>query len=143
MEVKKADPDKPVPPRPVINHDTRFFWEGLKNGKLLIQQCSDCNELRHPPSPMCPKCRSLNWDTVESSGKGFIYSFVVMHHPELPAFDNPNPIGLIELEEGTRIVGKLTGIAPENLRVGIPVQAEITKYDDDLTLAFFRPDENS
>lgn len=136
-----SKPKAPQRPRPGINRDNAFFWEGLKEGKLLIQRCQSCQTLRHPPSPMCPNCQSLERDTVVASGKGVIHSFVNLHHPALPAFDEPNPIALVELEEGTRIVAGLVGIEPEDVKIGMPVQAEITACDDELTLALFRPVE--
>ncbi len=40
---------------PTTTPDTRFFWHALKDGKLLIQRCSSCATLRHPPQPMCPR----------------------------------------------------------------------------------------
>ncbi len=135
-----SKPKKALRPRPGMNKDTRFFWQGLKEGKLLIQRCTSCKTLRHPPSPMCPSCRSLERDAVEASGKGVIHSYVNVHHPDLPAFDaSPNPVALVELEEGTRLVAGLIGIEPEDVRIGLPVQAEITQCDDELALALFRP----
>ena len=100
---KKAEPaaagasSVPKIPRPApgISDDTRFFWEGVKAGKLMIQRCKGCGDLHHPPGPVCPKCQSFDWDAIESSGKGTVYSFVVMHYPEVPPFEYPNPIGLI------------------------------------------------
>ncbi len=136
-----SKPKKAVRPRPGINRDNRFFWEGLKEGKLLIQRCKSCETLRHPPSPMCPSCRSLERDAVEASGNGVIHSFVNLHHPALPAFDEPNPIALVELEEGTRLVAGLVGIEPEDVKIGMAVKAEITQCDEELTLALFRPVE--
>src|SRR4029453_15916034 len=38
-------------PRPGITPDNAFFFEGAKQHKLLIQQCSACQTLRHPPQP--------------------------------------------------------------------------------------------
>ena len=49
-------------PRPSINQDVAFFWEGVAEGKLLIQRCLKCQALRHPPGPGCPKCSSLEWE---------------------------------------------------------------------------------
>lgn len=128
---------KPTRPAPGINRDNAFFWEGLQQGKLLIQQCSSCQTLRHPPGPMCPKCHSLDWNTQTSSGKGFIYSYVNLHHPQIPPFDSPNPIALVELEEGTRIIGGLVGIKPGDVSIGQPVNVHITE-EDSLTLALFK-----
>ena len=85
----------PRRPPPGISDDTRFFWDGVRAGKLLIQRCKSCGSLRHPPGPVCPSCHSFEWDTLQASGRGTVYSFVVMHYPEVPPFDHPNPIGLI------------------------------------------------
>lgn len=126
-------------PAPGVSDDNRFFWEGVKQGKLLIQRCKGCGDLHHPPGPVCPKCHSFEWDTVESSGKGEVYSFVVMHYPEVPPFEYPNPVGLIELEEGVRIISQLIGVKPGDVKIGQKVQVEFVTFDGDLTLPQFRP----
>lgn len=126
-------------PAPGVSDDNRFFWEGVKQGKLLIQRCKGCGDLHHPPGPVCPKCQSFEWDTVESSGKGTVYSFVVMHYPEVPPFEYPNPVGLIELEEGVRIISQLIGVKPGDVQIGQKVQVEFVTFDGDLTLPQFRP----
>ena len=126
-------------PRPAINDDTAFFWDGARNGELLIQRCISCGTLRHPPRPMCGECGSLVWDTVRSSGRGEVYSFVVHHHPPVPGFEIPFVVALIELEEGTRLVSNLTGVAPEDVRVGMSVEVAFETFDGDLTLPLFRP----
>jgi uncharacterized OB-fold protein/acyl dehydratase len=137
---RKADAAKKPPrPRPGITRDNAFWWEGVKAGKLRIQRCGGCGTLRHPPRPMCPRCQSLDWDTVESSGKGVVYSFVVSHYPQVPAFDYPLAIGLIELEEGTRLVSNVIDIDPADVHVGMPVEVVFEAVDDELTLALFRP----
>ncbi|MNF14361.1 hypothetical protein D3C80_2165580 [compost metagenome] len=62
-----------------------------------------------------------------------------MHYPEVPPFDHPNPIGLIELDEGVRLIAGLVGVAREDLRIGQRVQVEFQTFDDDLALPLFRP----
>jgi uncharacterized OB-fold protein/acyl dehydratase len=137
---RKADAAKKPPrPRPGITRDNAFWWEGVKAGKLRIQRCGGCGTLRHPPRPMCPRCQSLDWDTVESSGKGVVYSFVVSHYPQVPAFDYPLAIGLIELEEGTRLVSNVIDVDPADVHVGMPVEVVFEAVDDDWTLPLFRP----
>lgn len=127
-------------PLPGISDDTRFFWDGARAGQLLIQRCKSCGTLRHPPGPVCPSCHSFEWDTLQSSGRGTVYSFVVMHYPEVPPFDHPNPIALIELEEGTRLISQLVGVAPGEVRIGQAVQVEFNTFNDgELVLPQFRP----
>jgi uncharacterized OB-fold protein/acyl dehydratase len=133
--------ERPLRPRPALTQDNSFFFEGAKEGKLLIQHCTNCGALRHPPRPSCAHCRSFDWDTVTASGRGTIYSYVVNHYPQVPAFDYPLVIALVELEEGTRLVANVTGITPETVAIGMPVVAGFEAFDDDLTLPVFRPDE--
>jgi len=88
---------------------------------------------------MCPTCHSLEWDSVEASGRGRVYSFVVAHHPPTPPFEYPHVIALIELAEGTRIVSNLRGIEPGEVEIGIPVQAEFIELEEGRKFLQFRP----
>lgn len=132
-------PARPRRPRPALTQDNAFWFEGAREGKLLIQRCTSCGTLRHPPLPACGHCRSLEWDALEASGRGELYSFVVVHYPEVAAFDYPLPIGLVALEEGTRLVANLEVDDVATLRVGMPLEARMVAFDDELTLPVFRP----
>ncbi len=129
------------PLRPALTHDNRFFWEGMRQGELRIQRCTSCGRLRHPPGPMCSQCQSLEWDAIQASGRGTVYSYVIAHHPPIPPFSYPNPIALVELEEGTRLVANLIDVEPADVYIGLPVRLEIERVDEDLALPRFRPDE--
>src|SRR5207244_12430261 len=120
-EKRKPAGPRPKRPRPAITQDNAFFFEGAAQGKLLIQRCASCGRLRHPPRPMCPACRSLEWDTVEASGRGVVYSFVINHYPQVPAFDYPLAGGLIETEGGTRLVSGVLGRDPLDVHGGMPL----------------------
>lgn len=132
---------RPRRPRPALTQDNRFFFDGAKEQKLLIQRCAVCGTLRHPPRPACAVCRSFEWDTEEASGRGTVFSYTVNHYPQVPAFDYPLLVALVELEEGTRLVANLSGVEPESVAIGMPVVAEFVEFDDDLTLPVFRPVE--
>ncbi|MEU8706904.1 bifunctional MaoC family dehydratase N-terminal/OB-fold nucleic acid binding domain-containing protein [Streptomyces sp. NPDC048565] len=134
-----AAPAPALRPRPAVNRDNAFFFEGATQHRLLIQRCASCSLLRHPPGPCCPACNSLEWDTVEAAGRGHVYSFVVNHHPRHPAFDSPYLVAVVELAEGTRLVTNLTGVAPEDVTIGMPVVLDWLDADPDLTLPVFRP----
>jgi uncharacterized protein len=131
--------DRPLRPRPALTQDNAFWFEGARQHRLLIQRCKQCGTLRHPPRPMCSECRSYEWDVVDASGRGTVYSFVVNHYPQVPAFDYPLAVGLIELEEGTRLVANVIGVEPSDISVGMPVQVEWVDHDPDLSLPAFRP----
>lgn len=124
---------------PAITPDTAFFWNGLRENKLLIQRCGDCGQLRHPPRPMCPHCRSLDWKAIESSGRGTVYSYVMPHEPKFPFFEYPYVVVLVELEEAVRLVSNLTGIDPDDVTPGMPVEVYYQTFDNELVLHQFRP----
>ncbi|MER5406989.1 bifunctional MaoC family dehydratase N-terminal/OB-fold nucleic acid binding domain-containing protein [Streptomyces sp. NPDC002769] len=128
-------------PRPVVNRDNAGFWEGVGRHRLLIQRCADCGTLRLPWLPGCAACGSLEWDTVQASGEGTVYSYVVMHHPPFPAFDPPYAVGLIELAEGVRIVSNVIGVPYDKVRIGMPVRLEFERYDEEMVLPVFRAGE--
>ncbi|MCQ0009161.1 MaoC family dehydratase N-terminal domain-containing protein [Actinomadura madurae] len=92
-----------------------------------------------PAGPCCPQCGSFAWDTVEASGGGHVHSYVVNHHPRHPAFDYPLVVAVIELAEGTRLITNMTGVAPEDVEVGMPVVLDWIDPDPDLSLPAFRP----
>lgn len=120
--------------RPVVNADSRFFWDGTAVGELRIQRCNACGELRHPPGPVCPSCHAMDRGFVVASGRGRVHSFLVHHAPQLPGKALPLPIGLIDLAEGVRMVGEV----PAGVEVGDDVEVWFDRIDDDLTLAKWR-----
>ena len=134
---------RPLRPRPAITDDNRFWFEGAKAHKLLVQRCVQCGVLRHPPRPRCERCGSYEWDTIEASGRGTVYSYVVNHSPQVPAFDYPLAVGLVELEEGTRLVADIVGVGPADVHVGMAVEVEFVDHDPDLTLPAFHPSQQS
>ncbi len=128
---------RPLRPRPATTHDIAFFFDGLMDGKLLIQQCARCGALRHPPGPMCRACHSLEWTTLQSAGNGTIHSFVVVHYPQVASFDYPNQVVLVELDEGVRIVANTLDIPRDQLVIGSRVRLVVERVDEELALPFF------
>src|SRR4051812_30205088 len=114
---------------PSMTADSQFFWDGVKEHRLLIQRCAACGRLRHPPRPMCPQCLSLESDTVESSARGTVFGAVVPPPPPMPGFDEPYTVALVDLDEGTRLVTNLIGVAPENVTIGMRVQVHYETFD--------------
>ncbi len=125
-------------PKPGVSRDTKFFWDGLEEGELRIQQCT-CGELHHPPMVRCPDCGSYELGYTVSSGRGVIYSHVEVNHPQVPGFDYPLPVVLVQLEEGTRIIANVAGIAPDDVAVGLEVECHIEQGTDGAKLPVFRP----
>jgi uncharacterized OB-fold protein len=133
-----SDATLPTRLAPSLSPDTQFFWDGLRERRLLVQRCDGCGELRHPPRPMCPFCHSLAWTPIESSGRGTVLSAVVMRHPQYPWFDTDPVVVLVELAEGWRLVSTLVGVESADDVMGAAVELTFTDFEGDLTLPLFR-----
>jgi uncharacterized OB-fold protein len=108
-------------PDPLVTEDSEVFWAAADDSRLVAQRCSSCGALRHPPRPMCPHCHSLDFEPQELSGRGTVYSFAILHHPQNPAFEYPVLAALIDLEEGIRLMSNLNGLEPSEIQIGMPV----------------------
>jgi len=122
---------------PVVGHDDEFFWDGVGQGRLLVQRCTGCGTLRHPPSPMCPSCRALDWVPQELSGRGVVFSWIVSRHPTEPD-DEPRIVVLVTLEEGIRLIANLQGVDPAEVRNDLAVEVTFEEVDG-VVLPQFRP----
>jgi uncharacterized OB-fold protein len=127
--------------RPVWNRDTEYFWEGTAAGELRIQRCGGCGLLRHPPGPMCPECGATKPTYLVSDGRGEVYSYVVHHRPPVPGRTAPFVVALVELDEGVRMLGELTGIDPDKVDIGLRVQVGFQDIGEGATLPYWRPSE--
>ena len=130
--------DKPLP---AVTEDGAPYWEAAKEGRLVTQKCTACGHLRFPPSILCPKCLSEETAWVQLSGRATIYSFIIVHRPQHPAFfaDAPYNVAIVELEEGLRTHASIVDCTNEELRVGMPLEVVFDRVNDEVTLPRFRP----
>jgi acetyl-CoA acetyltransferase/uncharacterized OB-fold protein len=117
-----------------------WFWTSGADGHLRVQGCRDCNELVHPPVPICPACRSRDWEAREVSGRGTVVAFTVNEHPWLPGFDPPYVIANVALEEGpsARLTTNIVGCDPSAVHIGMRVQVRFEQQED-VWLPLFEP----
>lgn len=127
-------------PLPVIDGDSRPFWEGCKEGKLMIQRCDDCGKHIFYPRIICPHCFSDRVQWVESKGTGTVYSYTIARRPGGPGFvdDVPYVIALIDLDEGVRMMSTITDVDVDSVRIGQRVKVWFDKVTDEVTLPKFR-----
>jgi uncharacterized protein len=93
-----------------------------------------------PPGPMCPACRSLDWEAVDADGRGTVHSWIVSHHPTEPDAE-PRIVALVELVEGVRLVSNLL-CDLDQVTPDLPVRVTFRRYDG-VTLPQFVPDRGA
>jgi uncharacterized OB-fold protein len=129
-------------PLPVLDSETKTFWEACRQAKLMLQRCAQCGHVRFPPTHFCSKCHSARHEWVESSGHGRVFSWIVVRHPvprDVYASDVPYVVALITLDEGVRIPSNIVGIAPERVTADMPVRVIFREATPEITLPLFEP----
>ena len=116
---------------PLPNPDSQPYWEGLKDRRLMLQQCGECGTIRHYPRPVCDQCYSMEVNWVEASRRGTVHSWSVSHHAFHPSFKQelPTTYVTVDLEEEVRLVGILRD-GEATLSVGMPVEVRFEDMAD-------------
>ena len=128
-------------PLPQPTAETKPFWEGCRRHELLIPKCPACGARWFPPAALCPECWNEHPIAEPVNGRGTVYSYAIYHRLYHPAFkeDIPYLVAIIELDEGPRMMSNLIGCAPEQARVGMPVEVVFEDVTGEVTLYKFRP----
>jgi hypothetical protein len=108
---------------PEIDEESRFFWEGLRAHRLLLQRCGACRNLRFPPLPACPACGRRERELIESEGRGRLYSWITVHRAFAEEWkdDVPYSVGVVELAPGCRVLARVEPAL--GLRAEAPLRA--------------------
>lgn len=119
------------------------YWDGLKEGKLMLPQCNACGKAHFFPRIICPHCHSRDIGWVQASGKGKLYSFQIAHRSLNPNFkvEAPYILAMVELDEGPRIMSNLINIEPDPavIKCDMPVEVVFEKQTDEVTISLFQP----
>lgn len=144
--MSEETPVLPPVPLPVITDENRPFWEGCRQGRLLLQFCDACRQYQFYPRLYCMHCRAngasgasgLRW--VEASGRGTLYSYTVIRQNKSAEFRErvPYNVAIIQLEEGPRMMSNIVDAEPEDLRVDAPVLVVFDPVSHEISLPRFR-----
>jgi uncharacterized protein len=128
-------------PRPTVNPWAQPFWDGTREGRLMIQYCEDCDSRIFYPRVACPGCGSERLGWLQASGRGTVYSFTVVKNNAPSAFagDVPYVVAVIRLEEGVQMLSNLVDWSEETLCCDMPVEVIFEPLDEEFVLPKFRP----
>jgi len=129
-------------PMPAANAETMGWWEAAADHRLVVQRCTDCGATRHPPGPVCPRCRSASSEWSATPGTGTVYTYTVVRQAFIPSLQDKLPYVVIVVEldggNGTRIVSNLVDVEPEEVTVGMPVEVVWEDMGPELAVPRFR-----
>lgn len=134
-----ASPADDAVPLPEITPANRPYWEGARDGRLMIQRCPSCDTPNFPPRLACTECfEPLEW--VEASGRGTVFTYGVVHRPNLPdVFGEAAPfvVAVVELAEGPHVLSNVVGCEPGDVAVGVAVDAVFQPLTEEIGLPLF------
>ncbi len=110
------DLDRPLP-QP-ITPEAKPYWDGLKEGKLMLPRCGECRQAFFYPRILCPRCQSRRIEWFQASGKGRLHSFGIGHQSFNKAFKAADPAAIA---------------------CDMPVQVVFHKLTDDVTISLWEP----
>jgi uncharacterized OB-fold protein len=117
--------------------ESAFYWTGLTEHRVLLQQCGHCHRRRFPPMPSCPWCGATLADIVESTGSGQVYSWVTVHRAfdERWAGELPYTIAAVELRERCRMFARVE-VDEHGIHAGLAVEPRFVDHVDWTELRF-------
>ena len=127
------------------------FQKFLDQDRLMGCRCNSCGQLSIPPRPLCTSCRLSKMEWMPMFGRGDLKAFTAIAVPP-PALKregfgrgNPYAVGVVELDEGPRVVARLLGLdleKPDSVGLGQPMEVVFIKAGPDSaagTLLGFQP----
>jgi uncharacterized OB-fold protein len=114
-------------------HPDADFQRFLAEGRFMIQRSRASGQYVFYPRTIAPGTGARDLDWVEVLGVGTVYSTTtVRKRPPEPSYN----VALIDLAEGPRMMSRVEGIAPDEVRIGMAVRAKIVAQDGEPVIVF-------
>jgi len=128
-------------PVPVPDEISAPFFDGARQGKLMLQCCAACGRWSFPVRERCPHCFAARLEWKPASGKGTLYTYTIMHQVMNPGFASSVPynVSQIDLVEGVRMISNVVGIANKDLQPGMALEVVFEDVGEGVSLPKFRP----
>jgi uncharacterized OB-fold protein len=126
---------------PTPDAETQPYWDGARDGKLLIKHCNSCGRAHFYPRPFCPHCWSDDVEWQEASGRATLYTYSIVRRNDLPPFPDrvPYVAAVVDLEEGPRMMTNVEGCEEADLAIGMDLVVDFRTETDEVTIPVFRP----
>jgi uncharacterized OB-fold protein len=125
---------------PAPDNASRHYWQRAADGQLVVQRCTSCGSFQFYPRALCVTCAGeTEW--LDASGRGTLYTYTIIRQNRSPAFAAlvPYAVGMVELEEGVRMMSNIVDCDVDQLSVGMALEVLLLKAADDVGLPFWRP----
>ena len=112
------------------------FEAFLKSGEFRLQACAECGKQVFFPRTLCPFCGSGSLEWKKPSGRGMVYSTTIVR--QRPDRGGDYNLAIVELAEGARMLSRVEGVPPTEVRIGMSVEAQVAEANG-APIVVFRP----
>ncbi len=110
------------------------YRAALAHGELVLQRCERCEARIFYPRLLCPSCGSRNLQATASSLRGVVYATTTVR--QRPDAGGDYNVALIDLDEGPRMMSRVVGVPPHEVRIGDRVRGRVVEQDGDRLVVF-------
>ena len=94
------------------------FYKFIAEGKLMAGKCLKCGKIHLPPRPLCDNCYNQTFTWTPMPNKGKLLTYTVIHvAPQQFQDDAPYAVGIIQLENGAKLPGKIVNVPDDQLKI--------------------------
>jgi len=106
----------------------RIWRERIYKYRLIASKCKKCGKTYYPPRKVCVKCKSTEMELVQLPREGKVVNYTVIYYPPR-GFEQEAPyvVGVVELKDGTRVLAQIVDVKPEEVNIGMEVEATFRK----------------
>jgi uncharacterized OB-fold protein len=129
-------------PVPEPTETTQPFWDGLRQGKLVIQYSPSADQWVFYPRVLAPGTLADDLEWREITGAGQVYTYSIGRRPTAPPWGDrvPQIIAVVAVDEGAHIPTELVDVEPDDVTVGMRVRPVFERAADGTTVLLkFRP----
>ena len=110
-------------------------------GELLIQECPSCGHRQFYPRAVCTACGgdAELADAARARGPCTPSPSSARTTPSRSSDELPYVVAMVELDEGPRMMGNVTGVDADDVHIGMPVEVYFVQADEGVGVPFFRP----
>ncbi len=110
---------------------SRYWREIPQRYRYEANKCSFCGKINFPPRIICPECQGREFETTKLAEKGKVLTYTVIRvAPQQFVDQAPFAVGIVELEDGVRLMGQIVDCDIDLIKIDMKVKFEFRKMYD-------------
>ena len=110
----------------------KHWRESPQRYRMEAAKCKKCGTVSFPGRLICNECGHTEYETINLSGKGKLETFTIIRTAPSGFTDfAPYAVGLVNMDEGVKVLGQITDCNPENLKIGDRLSSKFRRMNEE------------